>query len=73
MLLQGVDISQWLIDGQPAATQSRIHLHYGTKPSISTFLQFQTIDEFEFVKRVFADLKFCKLNEKHLKPMKRSL
>jgi hypothetical protein len=73
MLLQGVNISKWLIDGQPVAIQSQIKLFYGMKPCISTFLQFQTVDQFEFVKRVLSDLQFCKLNEKHLKPIKRGL
>ena len=38
------------------------------KPCISTFLEFETIGQYEFIKRVLADLDFCKLNEKHLKP-----
>ncbi len=73
MLLQGVDISEWLIDGQPVITQSRITLFYGMKPCISTFLQFETTGQFEFIKRVLSDLEFCKLNEKHLKPIKQGL
>ena len=43
------------------------------KPCISTFLEFQTIEEFEFIKGVLSDLEFCTLNEKHLKPVKRGL
>jgi len=70
MLLQGVEISKWLIEKQPVATQSRVMLYYGMKPCVSTFLQFETTGQFEFVKRVLADLDFCKLNEKHLKPNK---
>ena len=70
MLLQGVDISKWLIEGQPVATQSRLTLYYGMKPCVSTFFEFETTGQFEFIKRVFADLDFCKLNEKHLKPIK---
>ena len=70
MLLQGVEISKWLIDGQPVATQSRMMLYYGMKPCISTFLEFETTGQFEFIKRVLADLDFCRLNEKHLKPIK---
>jgi hypothetical protein len=73
MLLQGVDVSEWLIDDQPVATQSRIVLYYGMKPCISTFLQFETTGQFEFIQRVLSDLDFCKLNEKHLKPIKRGL
>ena len=70
MLLQGVDISKWFIEGQPVTTQSHVVLYYGIKPCISTFLQFETTSQFEFIKRVLADLEFCKLNEKHLKPIK---
>ena len=70
MFLQTIDISKWRIEGQPVPTQSLIMLYYGMKPCLSTFLQFETVDEFEFVKRVLADLQFCKLNEKHLKPVK---
>lgn len=73
MLLQGVDISKWLVEGQPVETQSRIHLYYGMKPCISTFLQFETTAQFEFIKQLLSDLDFCKLNEKHLKPIKRGL
>jgi hypothetical protein len=70
MLLQSVDISKWLIEGQPVTTQSKIMLYYAMKPCISTFLQFETTSQFEFIQQVLADLAFCKLNEKHLKPIK---
>lgn len=70
LLLLSVGISKWLINGQPVPTQSQINLHYGMKPCISTFLQFQTVDEFQFVKQVLSELHFCTLNEKHLKPIK---
>lgn len=73
MLLQRVEISKWLIEGQPVATQSWMVLYYGMKPCISTFLQFETTGQFEFIKRVLSDLDFCKLIEKHLKPIKRGL
>lgn len=73
LLLQSFDISKWMIDGQAVTTQSQIHLHYSMKPCISTFLEFKTISHFEFIKRVLADLNFCKLNEKHLKPKKQSM
>jgi hypothetical protein len=73
ILLLGAHISKWLIDGQPVATESDFKLFYGGKPCISTFLQFQTVGQFEFVKRVLSDLRFCTLNEKHLKPIKRGL
>lgn len=73
MLVQSLNISKWLIAGQPAATQSMIMLFYGMKPCLSTFLEFETAGQFEFIKQVLSDLDFCKLNEKHLKPIKRGL
>lgn len=73
ILLQGVDISKWLIEGHPVTTESRFFLYYGMKPCISTFLEFETTSQFEFIKRVLVDLDFCKLNEKHLKPNKQGL
>ena len=71
MFLQGIEISSWLVEGQPVKTQSRILLYYGADPRITTFLEFETLEQFEFVKQVLSDLKFCKLNEKHLKSTKR--
>lgn len=71
MLLQGIEISGWLVEGQPVRTKSSVHLYYGMNPRISTFLEFETSEQFEFIKQVLSDLKFCKLNEKHLKPIKR--
>jgi hypothetical protein len=73
MLVESVSISKWLIDGHPTATRSSIMLFYGMKPCISTFLEFETTGQFEFIKRVLSHLDFCKLNEKHLKPIKRGL
>jgi hypothetical protein len=73
MLLQGVKVSRWLIDHQPVPTQSEFYLYYGMRPCVSTLLQFETVEQFEFIKRVLSDLNFCKLNEKHLKPIKRGL
>jgi len=73
MLLQMVQISKWLVEGQSVATQSTITLYYGMKPCLSTFLEFETTGQFEFIKRVLSDLDFCKLSEKHLKPIKRGL
>jgi len=72
-LLQSVNISKWLIDGQPVATQSQITLYYGMSSRISTFLLFETTSQFDFIKRVLLDLQFCKLSEKHLKPVKQGL
>ena len=73
MFLQTIDISKWRIEGKPVPTQSLIMLYYGMKPCLSTFFEFETVEQFEFVKRVLADLQLCKLNEKHLKPVKQRM
>lgn len=70
LLSQVVEVRAWLIDGRRSATESLISLYYGMKPCLSTFLQFGTMEEFQFVKKVFSDLQFCTLNEKRLKPLK---
>jgi hypothetical protein len=56
ILLQAFEISKWRIHGQ--------------LPCISTFLQFETVEQFQEIKRVPKNLHFCKLNEKHLKPVR---
>ena len=70
-LLQGVAISKWRIHGQEIPTSSEITLYYGEHPCISTFLQFEDIGHFLFIRRVLEDLRLCKLSEKHLQPDKR--
>jgi hypothetical protein len=67
MLLQSFEISKWRIDGNDVPTNSRMGLYYGKLPCVSTFLHFNSQEEFHYVKRVLEDLNFCKLNEKHLK------
>jgi hypothetical protein len=67
LLLQPCNVSKWRFNGQEIATNSHINLYYGTKACISTLLQFDTIDQFHYIKHVMEDLHFCKLNEKHLK------
>jgi hypothetical protein len=71
MLLQPVAIGKWRINGQEIAISSEITLYYGLRPCISTFLQFETVEQFRYIKRVLEELRFCKLNEKHLKVIKR--
>ena len=67
---RAIKIHEWHIAGTAAPTQSTIHWNYGSTPGISTFLRFNTREEFDYIRSVFADLKLCKLNEKHLKLVK---
>jgi hypothetical protein len=69
---QSFEITQWRVDGQEVPTQSLLSIHYGQLPCLTTFLQFETVEDFRSVQRVLADIGLCKLNEKHLKPMKAS-
>jgi len=70
-LTQSFTICAWRIDGQDVGTNSQMNLNYGKLPAVSTFLQFDTIEHFQYIKRVLEDLRFCKLNEKHLNIRKR--
>ncbi|HWD90813.1 MAG TPA: hypothetical protein VG938_00560 [Verrucomicrobiae bacterium] len=70
ILTQAFEISKWLIDGHEAATKSIVSIHYGQLPCIMTFFQFETVEQFQSVKRVLEDIGLCKLNEKHLKPIR---
>jgi hypothetical protein len=67
MLMQALLISKWNINGQDIATESLISMYYGQIQCIATILQFDTIEQFQYIKQVFDDLGLCKLNEKHLK------
>jgi hypothetical protein len=62
-------ITQWILDGIPVATRSRITMRYGSLPGISTRFWFDTIPQFHSVSRIMQDLRICRLNEKHLKEM----
>jgi len=64
------DVSQWRIEGAEVPTDSQFRLNFGTLPGVSTFLTFETVEQFHHIQRVLADLRFCRLNEKHLKPVK---
>lgn len=71
MLTQRVEVSKWRIESAAIPTNSSFLLYYGRRARIATFLQFETIEQFRSVRRVFEELRLCKLNEKHLKPEKR--
>ena len=69
-LTQMFEITKWRIDGQEVPTTSSVIIHYGQLPCISTFFQFETVEQFHSVRRVLEDIGLCKLNEKHLKPVR---
>ena len=69
-LTQMFEITKWRIDGQEVPTTSSVIIHYGQLPCISTFFQFETVEQFYSVRRVLEDIGLCKLNEKHLKPVR---
>jgi hypothetical protein len=69
-IAQLFEITRWRIDGEEAATSSRVTIHYGRLPCISTHFQFETVEQFHSVRRVLEEIGLCKLKEKHLKPVK---
>lgn len=71
LLLQPFSITSWLVDGREVKTRSAIMVYYGSTPTLSTTLVFESLDEFHCVRRTLETLKLCRLNEKHLKAVKR--
>ena len=69
-LTQLFESTKWWVDGQEVPTSSGVTIHYGQLPCISTFFQFETVEQFHSVRRVVDDIGLCKLNEKHLKPVR---
>jgi hypothetical protein len=69
-LAQLFEITKWRVDGEEVPTTSRVSIHYGQLPCISTFFEFETVEQFDSVRRVLEDIGLCKLNEKHLKPVR---
>lgn len=69
---QAFAIAKWRLHGELVPTQSLLTMQYGQLPCLSTFFQFETVEQFHAVQRVLADLGLCKLQEKHLKAMKRA-
>ncbi|HZP58730.1 MAG TPA: hypothetical protein VFB27_00295 [Opitutaceae bacterium] len=67
LLSRNMKIHEWRIAGNAVPTQSTLTWVYGPNPYLSTFFRFNTRDEFDYIRSIFADLKICKLNEKHLK------
>ena len=66
-LVRSYVIEAWKIDGRPVATKSMLTMHYGALPCLSTFLEFGSVEEFERIREVFAEVGLCTLNPKHLK------
>ena len=69
-LAQLFEITKWRVDGQEVPTSSSVTIHYGQLPCISTFFQFETVEQFHSIRRLLEDIGLCKLNEKHLKPVR---
>ena len=70
LLAQSFEVTKWRVGGQEVPTRSLLSIHYGQLPCLTTFLQFESLEQFLSVQRVLADIGLCKLNEKHLKPVK---
>lgn len=70
-LTSTIKISKWLIDNTEVPTESSLSVSYGAKPWLTTFFTFSDIDEFNYIKHVFNELGICRLNEKHLKTVRR--
>lgn len=67
LLKQPLEILAWRIAGRSIPTLSRLSMGYGHTRCLSTYLEFETVEDFHSIAAVFAECGLCKLNEKHLK------
>ncbi|MEJ2800507.1 hypothetical protein WAE61_01405 [Comamonadaceae bacterium PP-2] len=65
------EITEWKVEGVQPHIPSKFRLRLGSHPSLGTELYFNSIQQFEQIKRYLLDAGLCKLNEKHLLLMKR--
>jgi len=71
LIHQTFDITRWRIRGEPsAATVSHLSINYSRRPTLTTLLMFETIEQFQYIRSVLGKLGLCKLNDRHLKPLK---
>ena len=63
-------ITKWKIDSLEVSTESTLSVDFAADPHITTFLRFNNLTEFNFVRDAFTKTKLCKLNEKHLREVK---
>jgi hypothetical protein len=68
---QSFHIMKWRIRSEEVPTSSTITLHYGSTRHISTFLLFETFEQFKYVASVFEEIGLCTLDKRYLKEMKR--
>ena len=67
ILKQNIKVSQWQVDGQAVPTMSSFGLGYGTRPHLSTSLEFRTVEQFRFVQSVLTELQICRLSDRRLR------
>jgi hypothetical protein len=72
LLNQCFEVSQWAIDGRFVATRSKLNMHYGAVPCLTTRLWFETEMQFNYIRDIFNELGLCRLNKQHLRSMKPS-
>src|SRR5262245_60981678 len=63
-------ITKWRINGVDCPTDSSFDLSFGPEPRLSTFLTFHSIQQFRYIERILAELRFCRLNQRHLKQVR---
>jgi hypothetical protein len=69
-LTQEYDVAKWKCRESDQVTPSRLTVHYNTHSRLGTALQFESLAQFEFVRDALEEVGLCKLNSKHLKPIR---
>jgi hypothetical protein len=70
-LWQDFVITKWRHRDSESLTNSILGVQYDIWPHLSTNLQFESVDQFNYVRGVLGDIGLCSLNEKHLKLLRR--
>ena len=69
-LWEKFEVTRWRMSDSASPTTSILRMHYDNSPHLGTTLQFETIDQFVYVKNLFKQHGLCNLNEKHLRLVK---
>jgi hypothetical protein len=66
-LLRKAKVTRWRIGERSVNTDSDFHISFGRRGTLSTFLEFNTTEEFDAVASALSQARLCRLNPKHLK------
>jgi hypothetical protein len=66
-LLRKAKVTRWRIGERSVNTDSEFNINFGLRGRLSTFLEFNSTEEFDAVALALSQARLCRLNPKHLK------